>query len=41
MKCFRFTCTNLYGNYKKHGMCRVDVSKMVTVTDLLSDSTMV
>ena len=29
------------GDYYKQGMCQVDVSVMVTVTDLLSDSTMV
>ena len=29
------------GNYKKHGMCPVDVSVMVMVTYLLFDSTMI
>ena len=35
------TVSLMKGDYKKHGICRVDVSVMVTVTDLLSDSTMV
>ena len=29
------------GDYKKHGMCRVDTCVMVTVVDLLSVSRMV
>ena len=29
------------GDSKKHGMCRVNVAVIVTVIDILSDSTMV